>query len=62
MSLRLWTLDSLAFNISIHKLAGDPGGRLIRHADDTELSGKAKATDGRLRTHYDDPPQAGVMG
>ena len=51
MSLRLWTLDSLAFNISIHKLAGDPGGRLIRHAADTELSGTAKAMDGRLRTH-----------
>lgn len=62
MSLRLWTLDSPTFNISIHKLVRDPEGRLIRHAADTELSGTAKATDGRLRTHHDDPPQAGVMG
>ena len=62
MSLRLWTLDSLTFNVSIHKLVGDPEGRLFRHAADTELSGTAKATDDRLRTHRDDPPQAGVMG
>ena len=62
MSLRLWTLDSLTFNIPIRKLAGDPEGRLIRHRADTELSGTAKATDDRFRTHHDDPPQAGVMG
>lgn len=62
MSLRLWTLDSLTFNIPIHKLAGDPEGRLIRHAADTEQSGTAKATDDRLRTHHDDPSQAGLMG
>lgn len=47
------------FNISIHKLAEDPGDMLVKHAPDMELSGTANATDDRLRIHRDDPPQAG---
>lgn len=51
----------IPFNISIHKLAEDPGDVLLSHAADMELSGTANATDDRLRIHREGPPQAGVM-
>lgn len=50
----------VAFNISIHKLAEDPGDVLLSHAADMKLSGTANVTDDRLRIHRDGPPIAGA--